>query len=289
MGGVHWKKLKQFIGWHKGRSWSPEHIADALEIPHDAIRPLLAAAVSQGLAVKQQQDRWLMGTAVKRHGRRAPSTTDWIATRLGLKNPDSSKKGPNGKPWCRVCGKMVEGNQRVYCGTKCARFLWKYMQMTINELVFWRDGGVCSCCGLDTEALIEDLIKKGATPPYLSKELSERIRRGQEGTKQSDYWREWIERQTAVEFQLHQWGTRTGSFQPRSNLYDVDHIIPCEIYMGDSEELNSLDNLQTLCIVCHQAKTKAEAGMRAKRKRRAKKRGPKESQLRQMRDSGLDP
>ncbi len=54
---------------------------------------------------------------------------------------------------------------------------------------------------------------------------------------------------------------RERGFHPRRSLWELDHIVP--LIEGGSHEA---DNLQTLCVPCHRAKTASEARQRAARR-----------------------
>jgi 5-methylcytosine-specific restriction protein A len=56
---------------------------------------------------------------------------------------------------------------------------------------------------------------------------------------------------------------RDRGFKPRKSLWELDHIVP--LIDGGGHEL---ENLQTLCVPCHERKTAAEARARAKRRQR---------------------
>jgi 5-methylcytosine-specific restriction endonuclease McrA len=55
---------------------------------------------------------------------------------------------------------------------------------------------------------------------------------------------------------------RAQGFKPRRSLWELDHIVP--LIDGGGHEL---DNLQTLCVPCHERKTAAEARSRARHRR----------------------
>ena len=215
---------------------------------------------------------------MKRHARRA-TTFEHDALRILGFSPPLRRRRLNGKLTCKVCDGIVPKGQRVYCGSSCwdaGTRLWK---ATPQDVVYWRDKGACAECGLSTEQLIERLAKDGAVPSFLSTDLQRWVDAGET---------ERAARQAAIEYQLEKWGVsaRRGG-NTRQTLYDVDHIVPVDLFCGDSDELNALDNLQTLCVPCHQKKSARQTSDRAKRRKRDKKRGSKEKQLRVSRERSL--
>ena len=85
----------------------------------------------------------------------------------------------------------------------------------LRDQVFRRDGGVCSTCGIDTQACYFELKRaRGAKREKL----------------------------------LVRWGLRRLN---RKSLWDADHIVPVAEGGGECD----LANLRTLCLICHRQKT----------------------------------
>jgi len=188
----------------------------------------------------------------------------------GWKGTIKDKRGT-----CRVCNLPVKPPKLYYFGSPECDKLRHFGGMNPRNLLFCRDNGVCCSCGLDTLKLIDILANKGAVPAFISDHLKFLIKREHEDAP----------RQAAIEYQLEQWNVPNRG-NVRKSLWDMDHVIPVEEYTGDIEYLNELSNLQTLCIPCHKKRSAKQAGGRAKRKKREKKMGPKERQLREMRGNG---
>jgi hypothetical protein len=55
--------------------------------------------------------------------------------------------------YCKFCGDPLEGRKRTFCSDECAEQFKFRNGVSLNELVWQRDQGVCSVCGLDTEKL----------------------------------------------------------------------------------------------------------------------------------------
>lgn len=132
---------------------------------------------------------------------------------------------------CPVCGVVVEP-PKVFCGSPACTHEYKIRSDAgyAREQVLLRDRGVCQSCGLDTEKL---------------KSLLHRVR-----TEKGE---------TAYLQLLDLYAKKTGySFSLEKHFFEVDHIIPVAQGGGSC----GLDNLQTLCKVCHTSKTRREARRR---------------------------
>lgn len=133
-------------------------------------------------------------------------------------------KGFNGNSLCRYCGKEVETAKDSFCGPDCVHnFKIQASASYMRKEVFKRDKGVCNKCGLDTEKLRSILFKvKQEKGDAVYASLTEKYR-------------------------IH-YGY---SFSLEKHAWEADHIIPVAHGGGSS----GLDNLQTLCLPCHKAKT----------------------------------
>ena len=110
----------------------------------------------------------------------------------------------------------------------------------LRPLVFERDHGICAACGQDCVAL--ELRIKGLTDQGISRKLlTERLN----------------------QYDL----TRAGE----CTRWHADHVKPLWTAKSDEEfrQLDSMENLQTLCQTCHTIKSIIEDGHRAKSKRMA--------------------
>lgn len=173
--------------------------------------------------------------------------------RVGLSAWQWDKKhgieyGPNGFRLCRLCKTETTYKRATLCSEAC-RTRWDLMTSPgyARSLVYQRDKGVCTLCGLDTDLLMKMI----------------------EGPKQAFYsarrdWRE-APRQSfirSVGFNLHPLLYRLGR---TVTLWDADHIVPVVEGGGECE----LSNLRTLCLWCHKAETAALAKRRAAARRPA--------------------
>jgi len=128
------------------------------------------------------------------------------------------EKGPGGRSLCRWCGSEVPKGRRTFCGENCVHE-WKLRTNPgyLREHVFERDRGVCAKCAVDTVALRRDMRKL-------------------------DY--------AARRKFLKEWRLVEGS---RKSLWDADHIVPVAEGGGQCD----LQNMRTLCLLCHREATKA--------------------------------
>lgn len=136
---------------------------------------------------------------------------------------------------CRCnCGQQA---RRSWASSACNReayeayALKKGFSAQIRKVVFARDRGVCRDCGMDTE---KDRMDCHMANVNRLPEAERRIKRA-----------EFIAR---------------GFPTPYRSWWQADHINP--LIEGGAHDL---ENLRTLCIPCHKARTKALASKRAKR------------------------
>jgi 5-methylcytosine-specific restriction protein A len=134
-------------------------------------------------------------------------------------------RGANGRALCRWCSLEVPRGRRTFCSVWCVD-QWRIRTDPgyLRERVFARDAGRCAICRIDTV------------------EAYRRLKRA---------------RGKCRDAMLAYWGA--GALKRRS-LWDADHILPvCE---GGGE--CDLENLRTLCLVCHQDATSALRRRRAR-------------------------
>lgn len=124
--------------------------------------------------------------------------------------------GPNGRPLCRWCNLEVPARRFTFCSAWCVHE-WKLRTDPgyLREQVFQRDRGVCAACGVDTLAAFRELQRSRGT---------HRIRL------------------------LQKWGWKRLN---RKTLWDADHILPVVEGGGECD----LDNIRTLCLLCHREAT----------------------------------
>lgn len=152
--------------------------------------------------------------------------------------------GPNGRQVCRWCGEETKPPRRTWCSKACVdEYLSRSSSRSIRRLVFERDKGICTSCGLDTEKL--------------SRILAHARRSQQSWNDRFIYYCRAI---APLRVQL--------GFNPSGTLWEADHITP--VIEGGGQ--CGLENLRTLCTPCHKQAT-AELARRRARQRRDAKRG----------------
>ena len=134
----------------------------------------------------------------------------------GYADHASLPKGPGGRPLCRWCNLEVPSRRRSFCSDWCVHE-WRLRTDPgyLREQVFIRDKGVCCMCRVDTRAAFAELKRSRG-----------RLRLSL----------------------LAKWGLQRLT---RRSLWDADHILPVAEGGGECD----LDNLRTLCLVCHRRVT----------------------------------
>lgn len=162
------------------------------------------------------------------------------------------KRDSEGRMLCKWCPNLVPKGRVYFCSKVCAfevqiRRDASFLRARTKE----RDHGVCAACGIDTAQLRR--ILKHATRALIYWMNLPRY----EGNA---YW-----------FNLQMksaWGYQLWRHVNDMTKWEADHIV--EVVDGGAPYL---ENIQTLCLPCHKAKTKAMHGERAA-KRRAQKQPP---------------
>lgn len=165
---------------------------------------------------------------------------------------------------CRVCAEPIPKGRRTLCGPICEKAV--HVMLFPNQrrkIVYERDRSRCATCGLVVDDLIAYMMLCGDAPSF-----------GVTRDPTRPDWRGMF--RDASNALGEGWNVSRNAGQ----LWDVDHIKGVE-HGG----INVLDNLQTLCVPCHRAKSKAEAGSRAKARRHRAKEGPKARRLRELREA----
>ena len=177
----------------------------------------------------------------------------------GYIDPKTLPKGPNGHALCRQCGVEVKPPRRTFCSDKCVENWTIRTGSRAAKYVRRRDKGRCAICGLDCAKLERELRKLEKSfweAWYATKPAREKGWWGRAKAALAEHVRPFKE---AHSIPPHR----------RGRLWDIDHIVPVVEGGGSS----GLENLQTMCIPCHQAKTSKLAAKRAQ-ERRAKIEAP---------------
>ena len=136
----------------------------------------------------------------------------------GVVEREALALGPNGRPLCRWClMEILAKRRRTFCSDYCVH-QWRLRSDPgyLRDQVYLRDTGVCAECGVDTVKAYRELKRS----------------RGPAKTEA-----------------LEMWGMR--SVTARRSLWDADHILPVAEGGGECD----LDNLRTLCLMCHREAT----------------------------------
>ena len=141
-------------------------------------------------------------------------------------------KTDDGLTCCRWCGKGVKPPRRTICSKECEhelnlRINGRYLRNCIYE----RDHGICSICNIDT--------KKTA------KEANLLV-----GKDKEEYLKKYN-----ISLKRKIWKSRHGG-----GLWDGDHIVTVK----DGGGCAGLENMRTLCIMCHKIIT-SQTGTRKKK------------------------
>lgn len=136
----------------------------------------------------------------------------------GRARRDDLPTGPNGLPLCRWCElEILAKRRRTFCSDYCVD-QWRLRTDPgyLRDQVFARDRGHCAVCQIDTVAAYAAL-KRG--------------------------------RGAARAAGLRLYGMK--NISSRRSLWDADHILPVAEGGGQCD----LDNIRTLCLLCHRGAT----------------------------------
>ncbi len=126
--------------------------------------------------------------------------------------------GPNNLPLCRWCDlEVIAKRRRTFCSDYCVH-QWRLRTDPgyLRDQVLARDSGICAVCRIDTVAAY-NALKRARGPARAAG--------------------------------LRLYGMK--SITARRSLWDADHIRPVAEGGGQCD----LDNLRTLCLLCHREAT----------------------------------
>lgn len=153
-----------------------------------------------------------------------------------------------GRKLCRWDQKPIKPPRQTFCSKECVhqvslRTNPNYLRSQVRQ----RDKGVCARCSFDT-AKLKRVFEHAARAYY---EVVHGIGTTQTCWFPGEFWMA----KSAILKRLN--------FNKGTSLWEADHIVEV-INGGDS----NLENMQTLCVPCHKAKTKQLAASRATARRR---------------------
>lgn len=156
------------------------------------------------------------------------------------------RKNSDGQALCKWCGDPVPKGRRCFCSGGCAfevqiRRDAGFLRARVKE----RDHGVCAGCGIDTMQLKRILhFTRRSFAVYC----------GVDPMFANEFW---FHRIMAVWYGEYIWQTVREKCR-----WEADHIV--EVVRGGDPYLN---NVQTLCVSCHKAKSKRQHKERAAERR----------------------
>lgn len=146
---------------------------------------------------------------------------------------------------CRLCDEPLDGSRRSWCSEECSSaYYFVTSSSVLRYHVYQRDHGVCATCNTDCSALEiriygYDTLLKLPTP--------------QSAVKRPHYMVK------AMRYEMQKLGFSIAS---NRSFWDADHRVALE--EGGSWRI---ENVQTLCVPCHKAKTAEHTTRRARVKR----------------------
>lgn len=154
---------------------------------------------------------------------------------------------------CHWCKKTLSKKSKIFCSDTCSLNYWKKYKRVRRRLrlvIFYRDRGICNSCGMDTIASLKEL--QARRPVILRRHKRAIIRRARERGEccsvkpltLTQWWNRFLIRL----------GGKTLQERWRQSIWTMDHVRPK--HAGGHH--TSLDNIQTLCIWCHDDKNLVE-------------------------------
>lgn len=137
---------------------------------------------------------------------------------------------------CTFCAQPCPGRRRSWCSQGCINNYWIACNEPgiVEQVVYTRDKGVCSLCGLDTDQLKDD------TYSACCEDFSRAARRLHGFTPSKHHFDVYNVRQAS---DLLMWLNN-------NRLWDIDHIVAVHKGGGCGYK-PGVENLRTLCRPCH--------------------------------------
>jgi 5-methylcytosine-specific restriction endonuclease McrA len=181
-----------------------------------------------------------------------------------------SPRDAEGRRLCRwsACGKRVAPPRRSWCSKECVdAYLIRSSASVAAWHVFKRDKGVCALCGIDTQRIMA------------GKEAVDGLLRGwyRSTARTDEILASWPELAAALNWQVeNSFGPLVKYYAPRfmQHLWEADHIVPAA--EGGGGMAGGLENLRTLCRICHNDETR-KLRQRLSQRRRAQRPLPLEA------------
>jgi 5-methylcytosine-specific restriction endonuclease McrA len=174
-------------------------------------------------------------------------------------------KDADGNHVCRWCKGPVKKPRLYWCSEACVdEYRLRADGQYLRNQVFKRDHGVCAACGIDTVDLESKydgrrLARENPCPGY----QSDRFQAYRKWSRDHEQHQRELMARWKREYASNGW-PKSPTFDA---LWQADHIL--EVVNGGGK--CGLENIQTLCIPCHKAKTKRLVAERARLRRLQKK------------------
>lgn len=209
---------------------------------------------------------------MRRHARRKPRPAGyhWDAAEMA--------RQPDGGRSCRWCRRPVAKGRLNWCADPDCLLQWKFRtrKEVFRSVVYARDRGVCSACGLRTD---DYDLKRLELQRYYAERIACHLATGED-------WRRWrtdpetrvITDPSGAPYPPAHWKALYDRALPWRAAHRVaideppwqaDHVVP----VADGGDWFDLANIRTLCVPCHRGVTAVQNSERAARRRAAKRAG----------------
>ncbi len=165
-----------------------------------------------------------------------------------------------GKGLCRGCGQSVPKGRKTWCSSKCNnRFNPAFVRFDCEK----RDKGICSICHVDTNAAQKRFVTQrdiwNSTPSQYRYFVNGQFIREKFEFSAKIYLRHSGKRHAAAQKRRGQMIAAGWPGNKQRDWWEMDHIIPFS-----EGGLTVIENVRTLCIICHKHRTKTWHKSRSK-------------------------